>query len=77
MTANETPTNDIDLLMSKDPLDMSSLDIDAIIAYNRNQRAAKEAGGTRASRKSSTPAEKLDLGKLGLKPVVPKITRSI
>ena len=72
---NETPTNDIDLLMSKDPLDMSSLDIDAIIAYNRNQRAAKEAGGTRASRKS--PAEKLDLGKLGLKPVVPKITRRI
>jgi len=76
MTTNE-PSNDIDLLMSKDPLDMSDLDIDAIIAYNRNQRAVKEAGGTRKARKAAGPSDKLDLGKLGLKPIAPKITRRI
>lgn len=66
--------NDIDLLMSKDPLDMSKLDLDTIIAYNRNQRAAREAGGSRKSRKSSD-SQPLNLAKLGLAVTKPKVER--
>jgi len=36
--------NDLDELMSRDPLDLSSQDIDAIIAYHRNQRARRASG---------------------------------
>lgn len=36
--------NDIDELMSRDPLKLSKQDIDAIIAYHRNQRTRKAAG---------------------------------
>ena len=36
--------NDLDLLMSRDPTDLSSLDIDSIIAYHRTQRARRAAG---------------------------------
>lgn len=68
--------NDIDLLMSRDPTEMTDADIDAIIAYNRNQRAARETGTTRKARKSADgPA--LDLTKLGLKVAGPKINRRI
>lgn len=66
-------TNDIDLLMSKDPLEMSKLDLDTIIAYNRNQRAAREAGGRSRTKKDSGPP--LDLEKLGLKIAKPKVER--
>lgn len=69
--------NDIDLLMSLDPLEMSDLDIDKVIAYHRNQRAAREAGKTGRAKKDSGPSTKLDLEKLGLKPAAPKITRRI
>lgn len=69
-----TEPNDIDLLMSKDPLDMSEADLDAIIAYNRNQRAARESGGSRKARKDSA-SPPLDLAKLGLKITKPKVER--
>lgn len=36
--------NELDELMSLDPLEMSSRDIDAIIAYHRKARANAEAG---------------------------------
>lgn len=36
--------NEIDLLMDKDPLELSAQDIDAIIAYQRKQRANAESG---------------------------------
>ena len=39
-----TEPNDIDLLMSLDPLEYSKTDIDIIIAYHRNQRALREKG---------------------------------
>lgn len=37
-------TNDLDLLMSRDPLDLSDQDLAAIIAYHRAQRARRAAG---------------------------------
>lgn len=37
--------NEIDALMDLDPLDMSTKDIDAIIAYHRNNRARENAAG--------------------------------
>ena len=36
--------SDLDELMSRDPLDLSAQDIDAIIAYHRNSRARKARG---------------------------------
>jgi hypothetical protein len=77
MTIAKPPTNDIDTIMSLDPLDMSKADLDVIIAYHRNQRAAKEAGGGRRAKKDSGPSTKIDLEKLGLKPAAPKLVRRI
>ena len=42
--------NEIDDLMDLDPLSLSARDIDAIIAYHRNARAAHEAGGPKPKR---------------------------
>ena len=39
-----TPTNDLNELMSRDPTDLSTQDIDKIIAYHRQQRARRAAG---------------------------------
>ena len=36
--------NDLDELMSRDPLSLSTQDIDSIIAYHRAQRARKASG---------------------------------
>jgi hypothetical protein len=36
--------NEIDALMSLDPLELSAQDLDAIIAYQRKQRLAFESG---------------------------------
>jgi len=72
--ANE-PTNDIDFLMSLDPLELSKQDIDIIIAYHRNQRALREKGVK--PKKDKGPSSPLDLVALGLKPAAPKINRRI
>jgi hypothetical protein len=78
MSDDKPEINDIDMLMSLDPLEMTKLDIDRVIAYHRNQRAAKEAGGKRSKAKKDTgPSQKLDLEALGLKPAVPKINRRV
>ncbi len=45
--------NDLDELMSRDPCDLSSADIDAIIAYHRAQRA-RRASGERPTKPKST-----------------------
>lgn len=39
------PPSELDELMQRDPLDLSSQDIDSIIAYQRAARARREAGG--------------------------------
>jgi hypothetical protein len=36
------PPSELDELMARDPLDMKAMDIDAIIAYQRQQRANRE-----------------------------------
>jgi hypothetical protein len=53
--------NDIDTLMSIDPLDLSTQDLDRIIAYQRKQRAAREAGvRTKKPRGEAPPAVSLE-----------------
>lgn len=78
MTSSITKPNDIDILMALDPLDATDADIDAVILYNRNQRAKRESGakGTRA-KKDLGPQTKLDLTALGLKVAAPKIIRRV
>lgn len=44
--------NDIDLLMSKPVLDLTPIDIDAIVAYHRQQRAGGKAEAAKATRKA-------------------------
>lgn len=60
--------NEIDELMSLDPLEMSARNIDDIIAYHRRNRANAEAGIK--PKKETGPKMTLDLAALGLsKPV--------
>jgi hypothetical protein len=78
MTATTNNQNDIDLLMSLDPLEYTSKDIDVIIAYHRNQRAMRESGARGAKpKKDKGPTQALDLTKLGLKPVGPALKRRV
>lgn len=65
--------NEIDELMSLDPLEMSARDIDQIIAYHRRQRANFEAG--KKPEKESGPKKTIDLEALGLKPKAEPIKR--
>ena len=59
---------DLDELMSKDPLELSTQDIDAIIAYQRKNRALREAGVKVKKGTVEGPAKpKLTLASLGLK----------
>lgn len=69
--------NDIDFLMSIDPLDADKKDIDKIIAYFRNQRAAKESGSRTRAKKDTGPQQKIDLKALGLVAAPPKINRRV
>lgn len=64
------PPSDLDELMSRDPLQMTRDDIDAIIAYQRNARAMRE-GAPKGSRKRTDlvehdNAKPIDLAALGL-----------
>jgi hypothetical protein len=67
--------NDIDTVMSKDPLSMTDLDLKVVIAYYRNQRAYRENGGK--AKKDAGPKTKLDLTALGLKVAGPDVKRRI
>ncbi len=49
------PPSELDELISRDPLSLSAQDIDAIIQFQRQQRAKREAGGGR-TRKASVEA---------------------
>lgn len=44
MTDEPEPPTDLTALMSLDPLDLTKVDLDKIIAYQRKQRVAREAG---------------------------------
>jgi len=71
----DEPQNDIDFLMSIDPLELSQQDIGFIIQYHRNQRALREKGIK--PKKDKGPSSTLDLVALGLKPAAPKINRRV
>lgn len=60
--------SELDELISRDPLELSAQDIDKIIAYQRQQRARREAGNGKTKRTKAEPQETvtLDLSKLGL-----------
>ncbi len=60
--------NELDLLMDKDPLELSAQDLDDIIAYQRKARANFEAGVK--PKKETGP--KQDLGAV-LAALVPKV----
>lgn len=62
--------DELDELMARDPTDLQSADIDKIIAYQRRQRANREAGKARPKRGVNPDAPKvsLDLSALGLTP---------
>lgn len=45
-------SNEIDLLMDLDPLELTTENIDQIIAHHRQRRAEREAGGGKAKRES-------------------------
>ena len=66
------PPSELDELMSRDPLQMTEEDIDQIIAYQRNARAAREAPAGGRRRKSDLTehdnAKPIDLAALGLAP---------
>lgn len=66
------PLTDLDSLMVDDPLSLSDADIDRIIAYQRNQRAAREAGIKPRKAAKEGPAMKIDLNALGLIKEKPK-----
>ena len=60
---------DLDELMSLDPLSLSSQQIDEIIAYQRKNRASREAGvKVKKGKNPDAPKVKLDLTALGLIP---------
>jgi len=60
MSEDDTP-NDIDTLMAIDPLELSKQNLDRIIAYQRKQRLAREAGvRTKKPRGEAPPAVSLE-----------------
>jgi hypothetical protein len=67
------PANDIDLLMSLDPLELTNDDLTAIITYHRDLRAQREAGKGRAARVKANPATKLDIAALMSSVVAPTV----
>lgn len=58
------PPSELDELMSRDPLSLSSQDIDSIIAAQRAQRARREAGkgkGARGAKAQLSDGSGIDL----------------
>lgn len=55
---------DLDMLMTLDPLKLGKQDIDAIIAYHRNVRAAREQGKGRKAASTSTAAKPKGIAEL-------------
>lgn len=57
--------NDIDLLNDRDPLSLSALHIDSIIAMHRQRRALKASGDYKSTK--SKPATSVDLSSVLLR----------
>lgn len=74
------PPSELDELMSRDPLELTTDDIDKIIAYQRSARAQRESGGKRGKRTDlvDMSGQALDLSALGLvksAPVTPSTAK--
>lgn len=67
--------NEIDRIMSLDPLELSAQDIDKIIDYQRKARMNFEAGVKPSKEKG--PKVSIDLVQLGLIPAAEPIKRRI
>lgn len=65
--------NDLDELMSRDPLDLSSTDIDAIIDYHRKQRA-RRASGEKPTKPTGPSVDISHITKKLIKDVKPTVT---
>ena len=72
---DEVPKNDIDFLMSLNPLDYKPGDIDVIIAYQRKYRQQLEGGvkPPRGKAKAASVGGKINLAELMNKAVKPII----
>lgn len=70
----QPPTNDIDLLMSLDPLELTHDDLSAIVLYHRDLRAQREAGKGKAAAKAARGSGvKLDIASLMSSIVTPQV----
>lgn len=70
----DEPELDLNTLMSADPLSLSKQDLDRIIAYQRKQRAAREAGTKTKQDKGPAVDIKALLGTIGKPEAKPKIS---
>lgn len=68
--------NDIDILMSEDPLNLTKEDIDSIITFHRQRRHDFE-GGVKPKPERNKPQVKISLQDLGLLPPPEPIKRRI
>lgn len=59
--------NTLDMIMDRDPVELSDQDLDAIIGYQRKYRANLEAGGPKTKR-TAKPGVKIDISALIKKP---------
>lgn len=64
-------SNELDILMDRDPTDLSAQDIDSIITYHRKMRANFEAGIK--PKKAGAEAAKAQLDKVVAKLTQPKV----
>lgn len=67
------PPSELDELMARDPLELSSQDIDKIINFQRAARARRETGG-RTRKQSVEAASSIDLTALVLGKAQPSAT---
>lgn len=71
--SNEEDFSDLDELMAIDPLELSKQNLDRIIAYQRKQRAQREAGiKPKKPKNEPTPAVSLSELLTGLKSTTPQ-----
>jgi hypothetical protein len=66
------PPSELDELISRDPLDCFALDIDKMIALQRQHRARLASGTKVRKAKDDGPSEGIDLAKLGLMQQAPQ-----
>jgi hypothetical protein len=70
--SDQDPAFDLNALMSEDPLNLSKQDLDRIIAYQRKQRVAREAGAK--TKKATGEAPAVDIKALMNKVTTPKVS---